>query len=471
MFRIPSIDPNANPIGDALKFVAALKQQRQQQAYQKQQSDIQQQQFDKNYELQKKAAARADQLFNLQKTEYEDKHKKAMSDEEIRQAQQKAYAQAMAEATGQNNNQIIQPLNTNISIIPNNNIMGLGSTTSQNTINDLMNGQQSNQNTNNQINPMVQTQQINGQGQLINTPENQSLSYNNGNKNYNSVNPNMITRDMIPSSGEIVIKPADPNQIRMNYANGVKPGSKQVSYDNEKGLIYTRDPYSGKITAIKNPAWTPSVKNETSEQRQNREINTKVGAATAIANIKDEAEAKNFGKTLINQAINNADLYKLLESEPGSTGPYQAAKKYLKQGTKEYAEFNRLATPLMAPLVNQLSPKRSVYALQLAQSGKFDPTQPYEYNVGILGPNTKEIIDTYDNEKKDYEERYHKPYPYKLPKIYDVLRKKFGEQSENDQSKNVPAGMVPMYKNGIKHLIPQSQSEDANKNWGYTYAK
>ena len=101
-------------------------------------------------------------------------------------------------------------------------------------------------------------------------------------------------------------------------------------------------------------------------------------------------------------------------------------------GGKDIASFNRLATPMVGSLAKDLSTRGGAVALQFAQGGKYDPSQPYEYNQGILEANNDAIVRDYNRNAAEYRNRHGKEPPYKLPKYYRDWEKKREQQQQSD---------------------------------------
>lgn len=429
MFRIPLPNPNSNAVGDALEYIGKLRADREA----RQQSKDQ---FQQQFGLQQQANDRANKIFEAAQKElpfklqqYKDLHQKSADEHTknkllLESANEYAKQYAVNPNEQDQSNMIGQQSNPN----------SLGAIMSQ-----LMGNKEN-------VRPVI------GQQPIVDQPQGSMATYGNANN---------IDWDKVPKGQEITIRQGNLAAGR----NAILAGNSMkgtVSPTDKNGFIRTTYP-DGRITLQKDPTWT-----DKSKENEAVKLKSKEDLEDYKANKKDEEEANVFGKNLIDQAKNNEQIAKLMEYNPNSTGPYQAAKNYFKQGTKDYARFKRLATPLLAPLATSLSPRRSAYSLQLAQSGKYDPTQPYEYNQGILIENSRDLINKYDEEKEQYEAKHNKPYPYKLPKFYDRIRK---DMEDEEKDNNSDKQTVEMYKNGVKHLIPKASSEDANKNWGYTYAK
>jgi hypothetical protein len=89
---------------------------------------------------------------------------------------------------------------------------------------------------------------------------------------------------------------------------------------------------------------------------------------------------------------------------------------------------------MVGALGKELSQRGGAVALQFAQGGKYDATQPFEYNQGILEANNDAIVRDYNRNAENYRAVHHKEPPYKLPKYYrdwEEKRKKEAQEMNN----------------------------------------
>lgn len=236
--------------------------------------------------------------------------------------------------------------------------------------------------------------------------------------------------------GEKVIKAGDPRKsVWDKFAGMTVPGTSiripDIKTKIQNGMQYDTYP-SGKVVATK-------VGN-TDEEKAEIGLNAAEQKEQKKADIKAKKEDDDFFSHLSQYADNNEAIARIFNRNPSVTGLLPWAKKKFKMGDKDYAAVNRLAAPMVGDLAQELSKKGSVFALQMAKEGKYDPTQPADYNQGILEQNNDAIVRDYNRRAAVYRERFGKEPPYKLPQYYRDWEKRQKTQEMLDkQNGNTPS--------------------------------
>lgn len=247
------------------------------------------------------------------------------------------------------------------------------------------------------------------------------------------------TPQMNGTGQEIVLRQGNPAIAFMDTLGAFNPKfPKPQTHIGANGVVYTTYP-SGKMTMMQPAPGMKTVAQETPEERQKREVNTAEQKEEAKANVKEKGEADKYFKNLAEYAGNNEAVAHIMERNPGVSGIFSAGKKFFKMGDKDLAAFNRLAVPMVGQLAHEISQRGGAVAARLAGGGKFDSTQPVNYNQGILEENNNAIIRDYNREAAAYKEKHGVEPPYKLPKYYRDWEKSHpeGSQGASTQTPNV----------------------------------
>jgi len=252
------------------------------------------------------------------------------------------------------------------------------------------------------------------------------------------------------SSGQEVVMqgPRNPNLEMWDKAAGMKFGNVQIPDIKSNivdGIKYDTYP-SGKIVAQK---VGPSA-----EEKAQISLKAAEDKEQAKSDIKEKKESRAFLKNLVEYAESNKSVVDILDRSHEATGVFPWSKKYFKMGSKDIGALNRLIVPMIGTLGHQLGQKGGVGVLGFAQGGKYDTSQPSEYNMGIKESQNDEIIRQYKHAADDYREKFKEEPPYKLPKYYD----------DWEEKRNKEKGMITIIDhNGEEHEIHNTRLGEARK--------
>jgi hypothetical protein len=278
--------------------------------------------------------------------------------------------------------------------------------------------------------------------------------------------PQLITdykkqQDELAKGNQVMVIPPQPGKAFLDdFAGQTRVGHKieDVKPSTVNGIRYDHYP-SGKVIATK---VGPSE-----EEKADIHLKAAEEKEQAKADVKWKADQDKYFEKLGQYADDNEAMAKILSSNPTVTGLFGMGKKYIKMGDADQAKFDKYATAILGPTARELSDRGGAVALRVAQKGKFDYTQPHEYNTGMSEANIEAIIHDYNRRAQEYKEKTGKEPPLKLSQFYRDWEKKNKDEeasllhstattsSENNGKPKVTKSWNYVQKGNKKVLVPQ----------------
>lgn len=242
---------------------------------------------------------------------------------------------------------------------------------------------------------------------------------NNNEKNVNNIDDQ---QKLLQSGKEVVIRPPDNDKRSLmdKFPGATVMGFKipDIKSNVVDGIRYDKYP-SGKIVAQKvgpNTEEKAKIGLDVAEQKEQ-----------AKANIKRSSDLKDTGKMLNEYTQHVEALENLLKKNKQSTGLIPGYKTKFKMGSGDAAIFQSHATPMVGKLSKDIASRGGAVVSGLAQAGKPDVFQPYDYNVKMIEEQAKSTYNSYKNAQREFQELHpNKPLPssLQLPKFFDKVRVK-----------------------------------------------
>jgi len=235
---------------------------------------------------------------------------------------------------------------------------------------------------------------------------------------------------------EIVLRQGNPALSKLDAVAGFVPGiPKPVTHFGANGQIYTQYP-SGKVTMQQSAVpGMKTVAQETPEERQKREVETKVAAAQGVEGAKDATTMKKAARSLATTAALANQLDDLLAENPDLTGIGQGTASKLNLSTNpKIGEFTTTAGNLQAEIGRYASQRGGVQALKWASTIKPGLFKQPEVNQGMIDATKQHLRDEYERLNQEYKDSTGQDLPIKMPdlnpsdkKMMTFRNKKTGE--------------------------------------------
>jgi hypothetical protein len=215
------------------------------------------------------------------------------------------------------------------------------------------------------------------------------------------------------------LRPGNPRLLKLDSVAGLVPGIPKPISHYSNGMLYTQYP-SGRMTAqaINLPgAKTPGEKNVSAKE---------------ASKIRDQATA------LINSANLVQQGYDLLDQNPDLTGPgnvisaipipFSGGAKLNLSSNPNVGNFTSVTGKLQAELGKYASQRGGIQAVKWAQSVKPSSFNSPDYNYGMFQGIQRNIIDDYNTLNEQYKAATGEDLPVKMPAMTTTkgIKKKSG---------------------------------------------
>lgn len=258
----------------------------------------------------------------------------------------------------------------------------------------------------------------------------------------------------IPPGQEVTVKPGNPQLEKLDRVAGLVPGiPKPQTHFAPNGMIVTRYP-SGKVT-LQNTGipGMKTVNQETPQERQQRETQTKIDVATGTDNAKTASKLVSSGRELISLVDRAKKVKDLLDENPGLTGWLQGGLASLNLSqSKKLAEFDQTTRKLQADMGRYGSQRGGAQVLKWAERSKPGTYKSVDYNQGMV----KSILDDakadYVEMAREYKDRTGKDFPVPFP-----------EMGSNAESGGGSDRITIVDSNGGEHTILRQNLDKARE--------
>lgn len=225
------------------------------------------------------------------------------------------------------------------------------------------------------------------------------------------------------AQGEQELRPGNPRLLKLDSVAGLVPGIPKPVTHYSNGMLYTQYP-SGRMTAqaINLPnAKTPGEKNVSAKE---------------ASKIRDQATA------LINSANLVQQGYDLLDQNPDLTGPgnvisaiplpFTGGAKLNLSTNPDVGNFTSVTGKLQAELGKYASQRGGIQAVKWAQSVKPSTFNSPDYNYGMFSGIQRNISDDYNTLNQQYKAVTGEDLPVNLP---TMATKKGGKKKSDGTGK------------------------------------
>lgn len=217
-----------------------------------------------------------------------------------------------------------------------------------------------------------------------------------------------VNADMAIAGQEHELRAGNPRLTKLDSVAGLVPGIPKPVQHINNGMVFTTYP-SGRMTVQKvtgSAGQTPGERNVSA-----KEASTLRGQATALAN----------SANLVQQG------YGLLDENPDLTGPgnitsaipipFSGGSKINLSNNPELGKFNTVTGKLQAELGKYAASRGGIQAVKWAGSVKPSAFNPQDYNYGMFEGIQKNLEDDYNTLNQQYRAATGQDLPVPLPKM------------------------------------------------------
>jgi hypothetical protein len=380
----------------------------------------QQQQFVQNFALHKQAQDRANQLMPYMIQQYQDTHKTAASEAQMKDLYHNLIKEAL------NSPQSGSPMTPPPGMMPQGaGSQGVGADSGMSFDakgnNNVASPQEVEQIANRGISPAGQNGMPPQMGEAlpqIGAPPNANPGLAGGGQP--PATPPMAPPPM-PNKGmgqqqEHELRPGNPRLAKLDSVAGLVPGIPKPAQHIQNGMVFTTYP-SGRMTVQKMEGMN-TVSQETPDARKQREIETKIGAATGVEDAKAASKLQTSGRELQSLVSRAQKVEKLLNENPKLTGFSQGGLASLNLSeSKQLAEFDQTTRKLQADMGRYGSQRGGAQALKWAEKSKPGTYKTVNYNKGMIKSILEDAKSDYQEMAQEYKDRTGKEYPIKFPEM------------------------------------------------------
>ncbi len=238
----------------------------------------------------------------------------------------------------------------------------------------------------------------------------------NGNQPPMAPPPPMPANQGMAQPGEHELRPGNPRLAKLDSVAGLVPGIPKPTTHFQNGMVFTTYP-SGRMTVQKMQGMN-TVSQETPEARQKREVETKIAATQGVEDRKAASKLQTSGRELQSLVNRAQKVEKLLNDNPDLTGFVKGGLASLNLSeSKKLAEFDQTTRKLQADMGRYGSQRGGAQALKWAEKSKPGTYKTVDYNKGMIKSILDDAKNDYDEMAQEYKDRTGKEYPIKFPEM------------------------------------------------------